>query len=195
MSLRAQFSAFLARHASNRDLSPPRPGKSTTLARTDGYRGNGPSPMTTFWSLHAYQHGGGGSEALKKGGNLASVPPALFMLLYINRRRFMRPRKLIAGLALTATLFCGALTLQGCFETVPGPGYGYGYGASYAPAYGPAYPAYVGRPAVVYGDWDEGHAWHNRDWWVANRRPWVEQHHREWLSARPAAHGEVRRGA
>jgi len=104
----------------------------------------------------------------------------------------MKARKLITTLALSTTLFCGAVILQGCFESVPGPGYGYGYGGSYAPAYS---STYVARPAVIYGDWDEGHAWHNRDWWVANRRPWVEQHHREWITARPAAHGEVPRGA
>lgn len=32
-----------------------------------------------------------------------------------------------------------------------------------------------------YGDYDEHHDWHDRKWWIDNRRDWVEQHHREWL--------------
>ncbi len=107
----------------------------------------------------------------------------------------MKPRKIwtyLAGGALIAT----TLALQGCFESVPAaPAYGYNY-----PAYGYNYPAYgynppviyPGRPVygtpapTVYGDYDDHHQWHDRDWWVNNRRPWVEQHHREWLTARPA---------
>lgn len=89
----------------------------------------------------------------------------------------MKLSRLVKALALTVTI-SGALILQGCFEEhyVPAPAYGYGYG------YGA--PVYGGH--VVYGDWDEHHIWHDRDWWVANRRPWVEQHHREWLAARPS---------
>jgi hypothetical protein len=80
-----------------------------------------------------------------------------------------------------AVLLCGsALALGGCFEESYGLGYGYG---AYYP-YGPT--SYSGPPVIV-GDWDEHHEWHNRDWWVDNRRPWVEEHHHEWL-ARPVPH-------
>lgn len=91
----------------------------------------------------------------------------------------MKPRKLIGLLALTVLLSGAALTVQGCFEERYTPAYGYG---SYYP-YGPAYSS----PPVVYGDWDERHVWHDRDWWTTNRRPWVEEHHHEWL-ARPVPH-------
>jgi hypothetical protein len=37
-------------------------------------------------------------------------------------------------------------------------------------------------PPVAYGDYDESHNWHDRDWWIHNRHDWVEQHHREWLA-------------
>ena len=43
-------------------------------------------------------------------------------------------------------------------------------------------PAYVyGRPPVV-GDYDEHHTWHERDWWIRNNHPWVQQHHPEWMA-------------
>jgi hypothetical protein len=99
---------------------------------------------------------------------------------------FMKLRKMVSLLALSALIGGSALAVQGCFEeTVPAYDYGgpsYGYQAPYYP-YG---PATVGPP-VVYGDWDEHRSWHDRDWWVSNRRPWVEEHHHEWL-ARPAQH-------
>jgi hypothetical protein len=89
----------------------------------------------------------------------------------------MNFRKLIGLLVLTALLGGSAFAASGCFEETYGPApYAYG-GPAYYP-YGPG-PAY--RPPVVYGDWDEHHAWHDRDWWMANRRPWVESHHHEWL--------------
>jgi len=80
----------------------------------------------------------------------------------------------ILSTLIVGAFICGMSTLQGCYMG-PGPGYGYGY---------PAYTTgYVARPPVVVGEYDEGHVWHDRSWWVANRRPWVEQHHREWLTA------------
>jgi hypothetical protein len=91
----------------------------------------------------------------------------------------MKLRKLVS--LLTATTMAGglALVLQGCYAGPPA--YGYGGPVYSAPAYYPAAPVYSGG-AVVSGDWDEHHAWHDRNWWVANRRPWVEQHHSEWLA-------------
>ena len=61
----------------------------------------------------------------------------------------------------------GALALSACWG--PGPYY---HG-----------PEYVGPPAgtVVLGDYDESHVWHDRYWWIANRHPWVHEHHPEWL--------------
>jgi hypothetical protein len=89
----------------------------------------------------------------------------------------MKLRKAIGLLALTALIGGSALAVSGCFEeeyhTVPG----YGYGAYYP---------YAGPP-VVYGDWDDHRVWHDRDWWVNNHRPWVEEHHHEWI-ARPLPH-------
>jgi len=62
------------------------------------------------------------------------------------------------------------LAFQGCFYEEP---------RHVEPAYGYAAPA----PAVVvYGDYDEHHAWHERDWWVSNRPEWVHDHHPEWLA-------------
>lgn len=93
----------------------------------------------------------------------------------------MNLRKLTSALVLTVLIGGSAMAVQGCFEEYgPGPGYGYGYAPSYYP-YGPSY----GAPGpMVYGDWDEHHAWHDQDWWLANRRPWVEEHHHEWLAGR-----------
>jgi hypothetical protein len=87
-------------------------------------------------------------------------------------------------LALKAMIFvAGAVTLQACFfggHPAYGPDpYAYGSGPGYA--YGGS-PAYVyGRPPVV-GDYDDHHAWHERDWWVRNNHPWVRQHHPEWIA-------------
>ena len=93
----------------------------------------------------------------------------------------MKLRKMVSILVLSALVGGSALAVEGCVAETPVPAYG--YSAPYYP-YG---PATVGPP-VVYGDWDEHHAWHDRDWWVSNRRPWVEQHHQDWLTARPAPH-------
>lgn len=98
----------------------------------------------------------------------------------------MKLRKVLSTLAFS-TIICGALALQGCFEEPYAAGPGYGYGAGYGSVYGGP-PVVVGGPQVGYGDWDEHHAWHQRDWWGANRRPWVQEHHQEWLTARPAPH-------
>jgi len=68
------------------------------------------------------------------------------------------------------SLALGLFALQGCY----GPSYGGGYGY--------AGPEYYGSSTVVVGDYDERHAWHNRDWWVNNRRDWVSTHHKEWLA-------------
>jgi hypothetical protein len=102
----------------------------------------------------------------------------------------MKLRKWISFLTLTLLVGGGAAALQGCFEAGP-PAYGYGYGAPVysGPAYYPARPVYAG-PTVAYGDWDEHHVWHNQDWWVTNRRPWVEQHHSEWLAHNTVHHEE-----
>jgi hypothetical protein len=102
----------------------------------------------------------------------------------------MKPRRVWTYFAAGA-LILTTLALQGCFESVPAdPAYGYGY-----PAYGYNPPViYPGRPVYgtpapsVYGDYDDYHRWHDRDWWVNNRRPWVEQHHPDWVTARPAPH-------
>ncbi len=93
----------------------------------------------------------------------------------------MKLRKIISLAALILLIGGSAIAVQGCFEESYGPGPGYGYGSYYP--YGPSYAA---APPVVLGDWDEHHAWHDRDWWVENRRPWVEQHHHEWLQGRAA---------
>jgi len=95
----------------------------------------------------------------------------------------------------TLALAFGMLALEGCFVGGPRPvGSGYGYPSySYAaPAPVPAAPVYAyARPAppppprvVVRGDWDERHVWHERDWWVKNRREWVNAHHPEWIGSR-----------
>ena len=73
-----------------------------------------------------------------------------------------------------AALIGGALMLQGCFyeEDHAYPAYGY----------------YGGGPTIVYGDWDEHHYWHPRDWWVGHREEWVEHHHPDWLAFREHHH-------
>lgn len=86
---------------------------------------------------------------------------------------------------LKAIIFvAGAVSLQACvygghpYYSEPAP-YAYGPGPAYA--YG-APPANVyGRPPVV-GDYDEHHTWHERDWWIRNNHPWVQQHHPGWLA-------------
>jgi len=43
----------------------------------------------------------------------------------------------------------------------------------------------------TYGDYDEKHQWHDRDWWLKNRFPWVQQHHPDWVrgaAAPPPSH-------
>jgi hypothetical protein len=85
--------------------------------------------------------------------------------------------------AITATsLLLGIFALQGCFESNYSGYDGYGYG------YGPAY--YEPAPVIV-GDYDEHRTWHDRDWWVNNRRDWVSDHHHEWLGRRSEPQREV----
>lgn len=31
------------------------------------------------------------------------------------------------------------------------------------------------------GAYDEGHHWHDRVWWIQNRRDWVREHHPHWV--------------
>ncbi|HEV3114790.1 MAG TPA: hypothetical protein VGY99_30255 [Candidatus Binataceae bacterium] len=102
----------------------------------------------------------------------------------------MKFRKMVSIFVLSALVGGSALALEGCIAETPVPvGYGYsGYSAPYYP-----YGAATVGPPVVYGDWDERHAWHDRDWWVTTRRPWVEQHHHDWLAARNGErHAHVR---
>ena len=95
------------------------------------------------------------------------------MRIYLLRYMLMKSKIIIAIQA--ASLVFGMLALQGCFESnYPAPGYGYASAPGYY--YAPA-PVYVGD-----GDYDEHHAWHDRNWWVNNRRDWVNDHHKEWLA-------------
>lgn len=32
----------------------------------------------------------------------------------------------------------------------------------------------------IWGDYDEGHAWHDAGWWSNNRPDWARAHHPEW---------------
>ena len=89
----------------------------------------------------------------------------------------------------TLTFIAGAALLQGCFFGGGGHPY-YADPAPYGPSYG-APPAYAyAAPAPTYryaappriGDYDEHHAWHDRDWWVQNNHPWVVQHHPDWVA-------------
>jgi hypothetical protein len=34
--------------------------------------------------------------------------------------------------------------------------------------------------APIWGDYDEGHAWHDAGWWSSNRPDWARAHHPEW---------------
>ncbi len=74
-------------------------------------------------------------------------------------------------------LLVGILAFQGCFEehryVAPEPVY-----VAPEPVYGPPYGVYG------YGDYDEHRAWHDRDWWVANRHDWVQQHHPDWFGSK-----------
>ncbi len=85
----------------------------------------------------------------------------------------MKSKIIVAAQA--AALGLGIFALQGCY----GPSY-YGGGGGYGYAGGPG--SYAEPAPVVVGDYDEHHAWHNRDWWVSNRRDWVSTHHSEWLA-------------
>jgi hypothetical protein len=79
--------------------------------------------------------------------------------------------KIVTAFGATS-LVLGMFALQGCFESNY-PGYG-GYGYASGPTY------YEPAPVIV-GDYDEHRTWHDRDWWVNNRRDWVNDHHNEWL--------------
>ncbi len=70
-------------------------------------------------------------------------------------------------------LAVGVLLLQGCF-----------FEEEHAYPVYPDYSYYGGAPTIVYGDWDEHHEWHPRDWWVGHREDWVEHHHPDWLASR-----------
>jgi hypothetical protein len=52
------------------------------------------------------------------------------------------------------------------------------------PAYDPPRAYYAPPPPVLYGAYDERHVWRDRNWWVSNRRQWVQEHHPEWLHNR-----------
>jgi hypothetical protein len=103
-------------------------------------------------------------------------------MLFICREDSAMKSKIFPALK-TLILVFGAVSLQACF---------YG-GHRYEPApyaYEPP-PRYVYAPpppVVVYGDYDEHHAWHDRDWWVRNNHPWVEHHHPDWVASREHGH-------
>ncbi len=61
-------------------------------------------------------------------------------------------------------MLSGAFAFQACFYSEPGPGY---YGS------GP----------VVVGEYDDGHVWHDRYWWISNRHDWVHEHRPDWVSS------------
>jgi hypothetical protein len=82
--------------------------------------------------------------------------------LYIFLPKETIPMKTKPILILQATLMMlGALTFQSCFYS--------------RPAYGPP------PETVVLGEYDEGHVWHDRYWWISNRHDWVHEHHPEWI--------------
>jgi hypothetical protein len=76
---------------------------------------------------------------------------------------------LILGASLLAF---GMFTFQACYESHPhyGPNYGRGYASEYA-------------LPPAYGDYDEHREWHDSNWWVSNRRDWVQQHHPDWVKS------------
>jgi len=88
----------------------------------------------------------------------------------------------------TSIFVLGALSLQACFYG----GHPYGpapYAYAPAPAYGYARPpAYAYAPPPRVGDYDAHHQWHDRDWWVQNNHPWVQQHHPDWIASREQGH-------
>ena len=90
----------------------------------------------------------------------------------------------------------GAAMLQACF--FGGGGHPY-YGGGPDPyAYSPGPPVYAYGPAPAYGyarppirgDYDDHHDWHDRNWWMQNNRPWVEQHHPRWIGHEHEEHEE-----
>jgi hypothetical protein len=103
-------------------------------------------------------------------------------MLFLCREDSAMKSKIFPALK-TLILVFGAVSLQACF---------YG-GHRYEPApyaYEPP-PRYVYAPpppVVVYGDYDEHHAWHDRDWWLRNNHPWVEHHHPDWVVSREHGH-------
>ncbi len=98
-------------------------------------------------------------------------------------------KKIASQLPLVLVPIFAALMLEACFYGGPRPYYAYGPGYSAPPVYA-APPVYSAPPAYAYqtvrpgyGDWDDHHVWHDRDWWVNNNRPWVQAHHPHWLDA------------
>jgi hypothetical protein len=59
-------------------------------------------------------------------------------------------------------ILSGALAMQACFYTGP--------------------PSWYGPGPSAQGDYDEGHTWHDRSWWISNRHDWVHQNHPDWVS-------------
>jgi len=66
----------------------------------------------------------------------------------------------------------------------PPAGAPYAHGPYPPPAGAPyghkPYPPPAANPAGV-GAYDQQHNWHDRNWWVANNRAWVQQNHPEWV--------------
>ena len=60
-------------------------------------------------------------------------------------------------------MMVGPIMFQGCFYSRP---------AYYEP----------GGGAVVMGDYDDNHVWHDRYWWISNHHEWVHQHHPDWVA-------------
>ncbi|MGH7934834.1 MAG: hypothetical protein ACREQN_16960 [Candidatus Binataceae bacterium] len=94
-------------------------------------------------------------------------------------------RRKIILIAEALVLIFGTFTLQACFgehHYNPAPGYGYGYGYQ--------------QPSVAYGDYDQHHVWHDRDWWVQNDHDWAQQHHPNWFAPNGGEHRDfdVRQG-
>jgi hypothetical protein len=83
----------------------------------------------------------------------------------------------------TLILVFGTVSLQACFYS------GHRYEpAPYAYEPPPPYIYAPPPPIVVYGDYDDHHAWHDRDWWIRNNHPWVEHHHPDWVASREHFH-------
>src|SRR5271156_106703 len=80
-------------------------------------------------------------------------------------------------------LLLAAFLGQGCFYG--GGGYhNPTYYTAPQPAYDPPRAYYAPPPPVLYGAYDERHVWRDRNWWLSNRRQWVQEHHPEWLHNR-----------